>query len=318
MAISEETAARRDKANDEMARPISFDARYGSGKDRTLVLGGGGVYFVAWQVAYLNGLQKAGVALDRAEIVVGTSAGSIVASIITNGDLAKFAKRVDWLSKMPSLVAKLAPAADFYPSQLRALDMFRDADNARPETIRAIGHAALAARAAPPQAMRRSTAIAIAARGWPSAKLQLTTADCYSGERLVVTKSTNVTAVRAAAASSAVPGVFSPQRIHDRFCMDGGVSGTGTHCDLVAGSKRAIVISLGAALAESVAGMTNAVGGREAELAALAASGTEAIVRGPAEVDMTKLMDPAQVPTALAIGQEQAAKDAAEFAKFWN
>ena len=35
-----------------------------------------------------------------------------------------------------------------------------------------------------------------------------------------------------------------PQLIQDRRCMDGGVSGSGTHCDRLAGSTRALVISL--------------------------------------------------------------------------
>ena len=49
---------------------------------------------------------------------------------------------------------------------------------------------------------------------------------------------------RAVAASSAVPGLFTPQPILDRRCMDGGVSGTGTHLDLVAGARRAVVLHL--------------------------------------------------------------------------
>ena len=40
---------------------------------------------------------------------------------------------------------------------------------------------------------------------------------------------------RAAAASSSVPVIFSPQPLHDRRAMDGGVSGTGIHADLAAG-----------------------------------------------------------------------------------
>ena len=58
-------AVELDPANEALARPISFDARYGEGAGRTLVLGGGGVYFVAWQVAYLNGLIKRGVELSK-------------------------------------------------------------------------------------------------------------------------------------------------------------------------------------------------------------------------------------------------------------
>src|SRR3954468_14150035 len=84
-------------AADGLGQPISFDAAYGAGADRTLVLGGGGVFFVAWQIAYLNRISQQGVDLGRAEIVVGTSAGSIVASILTAGRLHRFGIKVELL-----------------------------------------------------------------------------------------------------------------------------------------------------------------------------------------------------------------------------
>ncbi len=307
-----------DPENAALAKPISFEARYGAGKKRTLVLGGGGVYFVAWQVAYLNGLASRGVQLDKSEITVGTSAGSIVAAILSNGSLKRFGKQVDWIARVPALVGLLAPASNFHPSQERAIDMFRGADNSRPETIRAIGHAALAAHAPTAAEMRRSTGFAIAARGWPSPALNITTVDCYTGERLVVTGDLGVNAIRAAAASSAVPGIFSPQPILDRYCMDGGVSGSGTHCDLVAGAERTFIVSLRAAMKVEVATMTIAPGSLTAEISALHEAGTKAFSRGPNKVDLTKLMDPKAVPEALALGEEQAASDAPELASFWN
>lgn len=307
-----------DPANEALARPISYEARYGEGKKRTLVLGGGGIYFVAWQVAYLRGLIKRGVPLDQAEIIVGTSAGSITASILSFGGLKRFGKQVDWISRVPSLVGLLAPAANFHPSQARALEMFRNADNSRPETIRAIGHAAMAASTPTAAEMRRSTSFAIAARGWPGENLAISTVDCYTGERLIITKESGISAIRAATASSAVPGVFSPQPIHDRRCMDGGVSGSGTHCDVVAGAEKALVISLGAAVKQEVSGMTIEMNSLDREVAALAAQGTKAYTRGPAKMDVERLMDPTAVPEALALGEEQAANDCVEIAAFWN
>ncbi len=307
-----------DPANAALAVPISFDARYGAGKKRTLVLGGGGIYFVAWQVAYLNGLAKRGLRLDEAEIMVGTSAGSVVASILANGSLKRFNKQVDWISRVPALVGLLAPASNFHASQLRALDMFRDADNCRPETVRDIGYAALAAHTPTAAEMRRSTGFAIAARGWPSAALKISTVDCYTGERLIATSDSGISAIRAAAASSAVPGIFSPQPIHDRWCMDGGVSGSGTHCDVVAGAQRALIISLSASQSAPEPTMTIQPDNLKTELAALQAAGTTAYARGPHKVDMTQLMDPTAVPEALALGDEQAGQDAVELAAFWN
>lgn len=307
-----------DPQNEALAKPISFDAHYGAGKQHALVLGGGGVYFVAWQVAYLNGLIKRGVELEKAEIIVGTSAGSVVAAILANRGLKRFGKQVDWIAKVPALVGMLAPASNFHPSQQRAIDMFRDADNSRPETIQAIGHAALAANTPSPAEMRRSTGFALAARGWPSEALHITCVDTYTGERLVVTQEASVSAIRAAAASSAVPGIFSPQRIHDRWCMDGGVSGSGTHCDIVAGAGRALVISLSAALKTETATMTIQPSSLADELTELHRAGTRAFARGPNKVDITRLMDPQAVPEAIALGEEQAANDAVEMAAFWN
>lgn len=310
--------AEPDPASQALAKPISFEARYGEGKKRTLVLGGGGIYFVAWQVAYLNGLIKRGVQLDQAEIIVGTSAGSITASILSFGGLKRFGKQVDWISRVPSLVGLLAPASNFHPSQVRAVEMFRTATNAHPETIQAIGHAALAAHTPTAAEMRRSTSFAIAARGWPGDNLHISTVDCYTGERLIIDKTAGISSIRAAAASSAVPGIFSPQPIHDRWCMDGGVSGSGVHSDVVSGAEKAFVISLGAAIKQTEPLMTIAADALDRELAALAQQGTKAYSRGPAKMDITRLMDPTAVPEALALGEEQAANDCVEIAAFWN
>ena len=51
---------------------------------RALVLGGGGVTGVAWELGILHGLAEAGVDLTDADLVVGTSAGSVVAAQITS------------------------------------------------------------------------------------------------------------------------------------------------------------------------------------------------------------------------------------------
>jgi NTE family protein len=45
---------------------------------RALVLGGGGVTGVAWEIGLLAGLDARGVQLSHADLVVGTSAGAVV------------------------------------------------------------------------------------------------------------------------------------------------------------------------------------------------------------------------------------------------
>src|SRR3712207_7319070 len=50
-----------------------------------LVLGGGGITGIAWEIGVLAGLAEAGVDLTGADLVVGTSAGSVVGAQLTGG-----------------------------------------------------------------------------------------------------------------------------------------------------------------------------------------------------------------------------------------
>src|SRR5260370_24876044 len=52
---------------------------------RALVLGGGGVAGVAWELVILMGLYDTGVDVRGADIIIGTSAGSVVSAQITSG-----------------------------------------------------------------------------------------------------------------------------------------------------------------------------------------------------------------------------------------
>jgi predicted acylesterase/phospholipase RssA len=66
--------------NADPAVPIPAAASLGTGKDRALVLGGGGEYFIAWLLGFAHGLRSAGVSYDLADVIVGTSAGALVGS----------------------------------------------------------------------------------------------------------------------------------------------------------------------------------------------------------------------------------------------
>src|SRR3712207_6730517 len=50
-----------------------------------LVLGGGGITGIAWEVGMLAGLADAGIDLTGADLVVGTSAGSVVGAQLASG-----------------------------------------------------------------------------------------------------------------------------------------------------------------------------------------------------------------------------------------
>jgi len=302
--------------DDRLAQPISFDARYGAGHRRALVLGGGGIVFVAWLTAYLGELARRGVALEDADRIIGTSAGSVLATIVGQRHLDRFGALFRVLSKRPGAIARLAPAADLKPSQQRALDLFQLAQDAEPATIRAIGSAALAAATPAGNLLPTSVLVALQTWRWPDDRLAVSAIDAYSGDRLALTRASGAPLLRAVAASASVPGLFAPQPVLDRRCMDGGVSGTGIHSDLVAGAERALVFPLAGALPEPR--LTIRPDSLEREIAALRATGTAVEVRHARLSDITNLMDPAEVPAALALGALQAGEDAAALAAFWR
>ena len=52
---------------------------------RALVLGGGGTVGTAWTAGLVSGLRREGVDLAEADLIVGTSAGAIVGTMLATG-----------------------------------------------------------------------------------------------------------------------------------------------------------------------------------------------------------------------------------------
>jgi NTE family protein len=260
-------------ADDGLARPIPETptvSDLAKGLDRTLVLGGGGEYYVAWYCGFFHGLYELGVDLNIAEMVVGTSAGSYAGSSLTSGHFQRLRLEFDFFGHFPSLFARLAPVASPNLSQKRAQEINFSVKDGSPASIRAIGRAALAAdNRVNGSAVERLASLLTgdSTTGWPVAKMYTTANDCYTGERLIVgqevARRNSIPLAHAAAASSSLPGVIGPTLLGQRFCMDGGISRTWAHTDVVAGSNRAldrntpgyfVIVRRGAALGACSAG----------------------------------------------------------------
>ena len=300
-----------------MALPRSMAALYGRGIDRGLVLGGGGVWFVAWQTGYLRRLEELGLGLGSADRLVGTSAGSLVASILAGERLSGFGRTVDLLTRAPGLLALMTSSGPLEPSCQRALDAFRDSRDSTPETLRAIGFAALAARTPSADTTARNLGVILRMRKWPSSRLHITCVDAYTGERCVITRSAAVPLARATAASSAVPGIFAPQPVQDRKCMDGGVAGTGVHLDLVAGARKALVVSLVDGTEPELAWGTMTPESIRQEFDDLVATGTQALRIIPRAEVPEDVMDPRLAVNAAREGVRQADEDLDRVRDFW-
>lgn len=203
---------------------------------RALVLGGGGVTGIAWEVGLLHGLATAGIDLGGADLFVGTSAGSVVAAQLTSGVPLEqlFAGQVT--EATGEVTAQLGPGvvARFLLASVWPGDRQRG---------RAwLGRAALRADTVPEAERRAIIAQRVPYRGWPDRRLLVTAVDAESGEARIFDRQSGVPLVDAVAASCAVPVVWPPITIDGRRYVDGGVR-TVANVDLAAGYARVVVIA---------------------------------------------------------------------------
>jgi NTE family protein len=204
---------------------------------RALVLAGGGLAGIAWELGVLHGLAESGVDVaGTAELVIGTSAGSAVAAQITSGESldASYARQLAPTS------TEIDPGVDL--EKLQALFAEATADAADPrDAARRIGAMALAAETV--TEARRCAVIAarLPSAHWPSRRL-LVTAVGVDGKFTVFDSRSGVLLVDAVAASCAVPGVWPPVTIGARRYIDGGVR-SGTNADLAAGADVVLILT---------------------------------------------------------------------------
>jgi NTE family protein len=104
------------KFNDNLAVPTPANPSLGKGKDRALALGGGGEYFAAWMLGFFYGFNASGVPYEAPDVIVGTSAGSVMGSMIAGGHLMRLTKQFDFFGRFPKLLSDLVR----FPTPIRA------------------------------------------------------------------------------------------------------------------------------------------------------------------------------------------------------
>jgi NTE family protein len=276
-----------------------------------LVLAGGGVAGIAWELGVLRGLQDADPALaDRvlaADLVVGTSAGSAVAAQITSGvpladlydrQLSTESAEIEVELNMDELLARFTAAT---------ADVI-DQD----EAMRAIGALALDTRTVDEPVRKAAIAARLPVPDWPDQPVLLPAIDALTGELAVFSRDSGVALVDAVAASCAVPGIWPPVTINGRRYIDGGVS-SATHADLAAGYDRTLVIT--PALPDQPAPFDQLDG----ELERLKPGRAQVIYSDAASVDAfgTNPLSPATRPPAAQAGRAIGRAQAAAVAALW-
>ena len=313
-------------ATDGLAIPIATKptiSNLAKGLDRTMVLGGGGEYYIAWYCGFFHGLLEAGLDMvNLPEMVVGTSAGSYMGSSLLSGEFSRLRTEFDFFGKFPEIFSKMAPVATPNISQIRADKVNMSATDGSIETRRFIGAAALATdNKLNSDRIEKLAALLTgdSKTSWPPKRMFTTGIDCYTGERLVVGQQTarknNIPLAHGAAASSSLPGVAGPTLLGQRYVMDGGICSNPAHVDLVAGSKRTLIITLTNGITGAI--LTTIPHPIAQNIKDIEVSGTKVkwIVAGtPSGVN---LLDPRQIEGALRIGYDRAKVEASKIKEFW-
>ncbi|MEV6641049.1 patatin-like phospholipase family protein [Amycolatopsis sp. NPDC051371] len=204
-----------------------------------LVLGGGGVAGVAWTTGLLTGLAEHGQDLTGADLLVGTSAGSVVAAQVTSGrPLAElFARQADPARQTPEIPAEIdfeKFAADFGGAVTGS--------TSPAEVRRAVGKLALAAETVPEGERRAVIEARLPVHDWPEQRLVIVAVDAETGEPRRFDRESGVSLVDAVAASCAVPGIWPAVTIDGRRYVDGGVR-SAENADYATGCTRVTVVA---------------------------------------------------------------------------
>jgi NTE family protein len=184
----------------------------------------------------LAGLAEAGVDLASADVVVGTSAGSVVGAQILSGVALEDLYAEQLTDATGEIAARIGVGAmvGFVLAWLWPGDGRRG--RAR------LGRAALRAQTVPESARRAVIEQRLPARSWPARRFLITAVDAETGEATVFDRDADVPLADAVAASCAVPIVWPPITIKGRRFIDGGVR-SATNADLAIGCDRVVVLA---------------------------------------------------------------------------
>ena len=271
---------------------------------RALVLGGGGPVGVGWEIGLLSGLAAAGVDLADADLIVGTSAGSVVGAQVAAG-----CDPQDMYTTQLAAPSAEIPARLGLPTLLRwSWTAMRYGDS--PKGRARIGALALSARTVSESERRAVIESRMPVREWPRRRLVVTAVDATSGEFVTFDRDSGVAIVDAVAASCAVPGVWPPVTIGERRYVDGGVR-SAANVDLAAGCARVVVIAPVVRAASRATSIAAQAAGLSGQVVVVSPD------RNARQAFGRNLLDPARRAPAAQAGRAQGDRGAARIRAVW-
>lgn len=197
---------------------------------RALVLGGGGITGIAWETGLVAGLLEQGIDLTDADLVVGTSAGSVVGAQLRSGTPVAelYAAQV----AVPAAAATPSFGLPVLLGFASAALLSRGDSTRMGKRLGAWAVKRTAAGRTPPLEERLAAIRErLTSLEWPDRPLQVTAVDASTGAFRVLDGSDDVPLLDAVAASCSVPGVYPPTPLQGRPFIDGGAR-SGTNADL--------------------------------------------------------------------------------------
>jgi NTE family protein len=180
-----------------------------------LILGGGGVVGIAWEIGVMAGLREhAGFDPGAMSLIVGTSAGSVAGAQVALGhDLDELVARQQRARRSPRSQKSSPPRAPGAPSVVPndIMRLMISGDAPMEERTIAIGKLAVDADVALGEAEYvESFRSLLGTDEWPEIDLRVTTAECETGRSILWSKADGIDLLRAVASSCAIPGWFPP------------------------------------------------------------------------------------------------------------
>src|SRR3990172_6338165 len=278
---------------------------------RALVLGGGGSVGVAWETAILAGLLDNGLDLRDLDLIIGTSAGSVVGASIAHGRDPRIPP--DERTRRP--VSNLMPGAPIAVAAVFRL--WGSFDEMTPERCARVGELALSA----PTASQADWIAGFADEPWPAKPLLVCAVDCQSGDLRVFSKDDAIPLHLACAASCSVPGLFPPVEIEGRRYTDGGVR-SWTSADVALRMKPGRVLIVAPAGVEGAPGVRGLAAKqivRETkQLEAVGVSVRLVTFDEAAQAAGQNLMDPTAIPAVTETALTHARRITPELNAWWQ
>lgn len=279
---------------------------------RALVLSGGGVAGIAWELGMLLGIRDGSDGevdpAGQAELVVGTSAGAAVAAQLHGAPLEELYAR-----QLSDQHGELAVDYDRDALMAVVAQAFADRTRDLKDSLRELGDYALTADTVSEPKRRAVLEARLPSHEWPERRV-LVTAVSVDGDFVVFDRNSGVDLVDAVAASCAVPGIWPPVTIDGRRYVDGGMRST-TNADLAHGADRVLALVTNPDALEK-----GQLGGVHRELADLAPAPTLVVAADPSSRRAfgPNALDPSVRRASAEAGRHQGRAVAAEVAAFWS